>query len=80
MKKDLFDVLREKAHCEFISDLLYVDYDLIRVHLEHIDYNEFELSELLDAVNWFGNVKLETDSKKEVFDYLLTLDREKAKA
>ena len=32
MKKDLFDVLRDKMHCEFISDLLYVDYELIKLH------------------------------------------------
>ena len=80
MKKELFDVLRDKVHCEFISDLLYVDYELIKLHLGRLDYNEFELSELLDAAHWFGNVKLETESKKEVFDFLLNLTREKAKA
>lgn len=75
MRKTLFEVLRDKVHCEFISDLKFVDYNLIRIHLEHLDYNEFDLSELLDAVNWFGNVHLNTESKEEAYNYLLKLEK-----
>ena len=75
MRKDLFDVLREKFHCEYISDLLFVDYELIRIHLENLDYNEFELRELVDAANWFGKVKLDTQSKEEAYNYLLNLQK-----
>ena len=75
MRKDIFEILREKVHCEYVSDLKFVDYNLIRIHLEHWDYNEFELSELLDAVYWFGNVKLDTESKEEAYQYLLKLER-----
>ena len=75
MRKDIFEILREKVHCEYVSDLKFVDYNLIRIHLEHLDYNEFELSELLDAVDWFGNVKLDTESKEEAYQYLLKLER-----
>lgn len=75
MRKDIFEVLRDKVHCEYVSDLKFVDYNLIRIHLEHLDYNEFKLSELLDAVYWFGNVKLDTESKEEAYQCLLDIER-----
>lgn len=58
-------------------DLLYVDYELIKLHLVRLDYNEFEFYELLDAAHWLGNINFDTESKKEAFDFLLTLTREK---
>jgi len=75
MRKDLFEVLRDKVHCEYISDLLFIDYELVRVHLEHLDYNEFELRELIDAANWFGHEKLDAQSKEEAYNYLLNLHK-----
>ena len=52
IKKDIFEVLRDKMHCEYVSDLLFVDYERIRIHLEYMDPNDFELKEILDAIPW----------------------------
>ena len=74
IKKDLFDVLREKVHCEYISDLKFVDFERIQVHLERLNKDDFELKEILDALNWFGGEVPESTTKEEAWDLLLNLN------
>lgn len=75
IKKDLFDVLREKVHCEYISDLKFVNFERIRVHLERMSSDDFELKEILDALNWFGGEAPESVTKEEAWKLLLTLKK-----
>ena len=75
IKKDLFDVLREKVHCEYISDLKFVDFERIQVHLERLNKDDFELKEILDALNWFGGEAPESVTKEEAWELLLTLKK-----
>lgn len=75
IKKDIFEVLRDKMHCEYVSDLLFVDYERIRIHLEYMDQNDFELKEILDAISWFGGTVPEEVTKDNAWSALLELKR-----
>ena len=75
IKKDIFEVLRDKIHCEYVSDLLFVDYERIRIHLEYMDQNDFELKEILDAISWFGGTVPEEATKDNAWNALLELKR-----
>lgn len=75
IKKDLFDVLREKVHCEYLSDLKVVNFERVRAHLEQLDKDDFDLKEILDAINWFGGKVHEMTTKEEAWTVLLNLKR-----
>ena len=75
IKKDIFEVLRDKMHCEYVSDLLFVDYERIRIHLEYMNSNDFELKEILDAITWFGGTIPEETTKDNAWEVLLKLKR-----
>ena len=75
IKKDIFEVLRDKMHCEYVSDLLFVDYERIRIHLKYMDQNDFELKEILDAISWFGGTVPEEVTKDNAWSALLELKR-----
>lgn len=75
IKKDIFEVLRDKMHCEYVSDLLFADYERIRIHLEYMDQNDFELKEILDDISWFGGTVPEEATKDNAWNALLELKR-----
>lgn len=71
LKKDIFEVLREKVQCEYISDLKYVEFERIRVHLKCLDKDDFSLNDICDAVNYFGGAIPENVSKEKAWNSLL---------
>ena len=75
IKKDLFEVLREKLHCEYISDLRFVDYESIRVHIKNLDYNDFTLKEMIDAIVWFGGLVPNNISREKAWSILVSLNK-----
>lgn len=75
IKKDLFEVLRDKVHCEFLSDLKFIDFEKVRIHLQHLNYDDFELREINDAINWFGGTPDENLSKQDAWEKLVNLHK-----
>lgn len=73
IKKDLFEVLRDKIHCVCVSDLKFMKFDRIRDQLERLDYDDFELKEILDAINWFGDITSKSTTKEDAWKELLEL-------
>lgn len=74
IRKDLFEVLRDKVHCEYISDLKYISFERIRNQLKQLNYDDFELKEILDAINWFGDITAKSTIKEDAWNELLGLN------
>ena len=41
--------------------------------LKRLDYDDFELKEILDAINWFGNITSKSTTKEGAWKELLEL-------
>ena len=74
IKKDLLEVLRDRLHCEYISDLRFVRLERVCRCIQDLDYNDFTHNEILDAVNYFGGDPLEIQTKEEAWSSLISLN------
>lgn len=71
MTKNLFEVLREKVGCNYISDMKYDPYkEIARKTLSAMNLSDYSLNVLNDACQYFYNKESEFLSKKEAIDYL----------
>ncbi len=74
MEKDLFEILKDRVGCMHISDLRFGrdrDRDRAMHALTFIRLEEYSLSVLLDAIEYFHGEKPLLTSKDEAIAFLL---------
>ena len=76
MEKDLFEILKDRVGCMHISDLSFGrDRDRVMHALTFIRLEEYSLSVLLDAIEYFHGEKPLFTSKDEAIAFLLQKGR-----
>ena len=76
MEKDLFEILKARGGCMHISDLSFGrDRDRVRHALTFIRLEEYSLSVLWDALEYFHGEKPLLTSKDEAIAFLLQKGR-----
>ncbi len=71
MAKDLFEILREKVRCEYISDMKSEPYKSIaKKHLSEMDLSVYGLEVLNDACNYFYENTPPFNDIKDAVNYL----------
>ena len=73
-RKDLFDYLRESVGCDYISDLRFCDFNIIRNHLLDMNYQNFSHAQICDAIAYFGGKAEDFKSKESAWINLLTFN------
>lgn len=73
-RKDLFECLRESVGCDFISDLRFCDFNIIRNHLLSMNYQDFSYAQICDAIAYFGIKADDFKSKEAAWINLLTFN------
>lgn len=76
MEKDLFEILKARVGCMHISNLSFGrDRDRVRHDLTFIRLEEYSLSVLWDAIEYFHGEKPLLTSKDEAIAFLLQKGR-----
>lgn len=71
LAEDLFEILREKVSCEYISDMRYEPYKSIaQKHLSKMDLSIYGLEVLNDACNYFYEIASPFNNLKDAVNYL----------
>ena len=71
MAEDLFEILREKVSCEYISDMRFGPYKFIaQKHLSKMDLSIYGLEVLNDACNYLYEITSPFNNLKDAVNYL----------
>lgn len=67
----LLDRLQSLTHADYLSDLRYMNYEQIRVHLPELEVEKYTLFQWLDAAAYITGTHPELNTVQEVYEYLL---------
>lgn len=73
----LLDRLTALTGVEYLSDLLTIDYEIIRTKLPEIEPKEYPLSQWLDAAEYLTGSKPDTNDVQKIYEQLIQFKTDK---